>query len=1554
MSTTTWRARARRTLAAVTTTALAAGAVVVGTGTTALAAEPAATVESGSAQWGVKESFRRYVQSPIAHGSVTPVAPATQLDDGRLGFVADSGTVEGTTARIDLAGGVSFAGHDSGEGPVLEVHLSDVRVVIDGDAGSLVADVTSRAFVDTTTLGELVEYPGVEVGAIDLSATPLTVTDGVASLVDAPVTLTADGVPAFAGFYEAGDALDPLSFSVELAPTTVAPQVTLQPQDVSVDQGGDAVFSAAATGTPEPTVQWQTRPGGDTEWQDVADATAADLTLPAVTRGQDGTQVRAVFSNGTEPDAVSETATLTVAATPVEPEEPTGWEPAIEVFAADGVTPVGDAQLTDGDTVVVRGTGFDPAANVGGRGVPIPSTLPQGTYVVLGKFAERWQPSQDAPSSARVVGAQKWALAEGVLDQVPASFQDAIRRQWVNIAEDGSFTAELTVTEPAAGWPEDGAFGVYTYAAGGVTNPAQELSVPLTVVEEPTEPEQPVEWTPAIEVLAADGVTPVGDAPLTYGDTIVVRGTGFDPAGNVGGRGVPIPSTLPQGTYVVFGSFTDQWRPSQDAPSSNRVIGAQKWALAEGVLDQVPPSFQGAIRGQWVDIAEDGSFTAELTLGGLGKAWPQDGTFGVYTYGAGGVKNPAQELSAPLNFLPGPQIEVLTAAGTPVGDSQLVEGDTVVVKGTGFDPAGNVGGRGVPIPSTLPQGTYVVLGKFAEQWQPSLDAPSSARAVGDQRWALAEDVLDQVPASFQGAIRQQWVDIAEDGSFTAELTVTEPAAGWPEDGAFGVYTYAAGGVKNPAQELSVPLTVVEERAPRLAVTPTEDLAVGTVVSVEGTGYAPNRTISVAFTPNEVKNEEFGWPEGWLQHETVETDALGSFSHEVTVHGWVTGTGDDCSVVQCFVATFSSAQLADATPVDHRADRSQDVFVPVTFVGGTAEPTPEPGEPTVVANPGQVEQGGTVDISGSNLPAGDVTVQVAPRTSPATGHLDWGVKESFRSYVASPIAHGEITTGDGVTVNDDGTFRFRVTSASQDPAAGTSLVSFAGSVRFEGHEIDGVPALDIRLENLRVQVTPESAVLVADATSREFAGTTSTGEPVEYPGVVLATLDPEAFAVEGDTLRASGAAATLTAAGEPAFGTFYDAGEELDPVSVEVTVGGTVPAALALVTEEPIEIAVLPVGEDGLLDTSWTVPQTFPVGGYAVVLRDDAGAVLASDALTVVAAVPGEPGEPGGPGVPAPEPEPTRGTVVVDPDPVTRGTTATLTGSGLEPGTRVGAVIDAAGAPGSLEWGVKESFRSYITGAIAHGSVTVTAPAAETGDGFVFGDGRGNGDASDGTAHFGGQVTFAGHEIGGITRLQMTITDPSVVIEGGAGYLVADVTSRSLEGVDVVDYPRVRLAELDLDGVRVADGRLVGTDVPATLTAEGVPAFADFYEAGDALDPLTFSVPVAEGQLDLSELDVAEAVVGQDGTVELTWTAPADIALGSHRVDLVTDGKSVADTTFTVVAVAGPGDDDGAGTGTAARGGGDLAQTGADVAALAALAAAVVLAGAVIATRRQRA
>ncbi|MBM7818424.1 LPXTG-motif cell wall-anchored protein [Cellulosimicrobium cellulans] len=359
-----------------------------------------------------------------------------------------------------------------------------------------------------------------------------------------------------------------------------------------------------------------------------------------------------------------------------------GWEPSIELFAADGTTPLGDAPVRPDDTIVVKGSGFDPEANVApaGNRPPISGGIPAGTYVVFGKFAPEWRPSQGVASSARKAGSQQWALASAALDQVDPRYQSAIRGQWAELSEDGTFTAELVASELEL---DGGRYGVYTYAAGGTVNATQELYAPVAFT---TEPAAPV-WEPEIAVFAEDGVTPLGDAEVSVGDTIVVRGSGFDPAANVGGRGVPIPATLPQGTYVVFGSFAEQWRPSEGAASSTRKVGSQVWALAEPVLDQVPAQYQSVVRAQWTDIAADGTFEARLVVKSPGLL--DGGRYGVYTYGAGGVSNADQELFAPVAFDAPASLTVTPAATTvEAGGSVrltvagLVEGDAV--KGVTF------------------------------------------------------------------------------------------------------------------------------------------------------------------------------------------------------------------------------------------------------------------------------------------------------------------------------------------------------------------------------------------------------------------------------------------------------------------------------------------------------------------------------------------------------------------------------------------------------------------------------------------------------------------------------------------------------------------------------------------------------------------------------------------------------------------------------------------------------------------------------------------------------
>jgi photosystem II stability/assembly factor-like uncharacterized protein len=72
-----------------------------------------------------------------------------------------------------------------------------------------------------------------------------------------------------------------------------------------------ASFTAAASGTPAPTLQWQVSTDGGTTFTNVAGATAGTLTIDPTAVGQNGNRYRAVATNAAG-SATSNAATLTV------------------------------------------------------------------------------------------------------------------------------------------------------------------------------------------------------------------------------------------------------------------------------------------------------------------------------------------------------------------------------------------------------------------------------------------------------------------------------------------------------------------------------------------------------------------------------------------------------------------------------------------------------------------------------------------------------------------------------------------------------------------------------------------------------------------------------------------------------------------------------------------------------------------------------------------------------------------------------------------------------------------------------------------------------------------------------------------------------------------------------------------------------------------------------------------------------------------------------------------------------------------------------------------
>jgi hypothetical protein len=103
-----------------------------------------------------------------------------------------------------------------------------------------------------------------------------------------------------------------------LSGTVYAPQsaaVTKSPTPVAVVVGHSASFSAAASGVPAPTPQWQRSTDGGKTWTSIVGATHDTLTF-VTTAGQNGYRYRATFSNGWPPSAITAAATLTVNTAP--------------------------------------------------------------------------------------------------------------------------------------------------------------------------------------------------------------------------------------------------------------------------------------------------------------------------------------------------------------------------------------------------------------------------------------------------------------------------------------------------------------------------------------------------------------------------------------------------------------------------------------------------------------------------------------------------------------------------------------------------------------------------------------------------------------------------------------------------------------------------------------------------------------------------------------------------------------------------------------------------------------------------------------------------------------------------------------------------------------------------------------------------------------------------------------------------------------------------------------------------------------------------------------
>lgn len=161
------------------------------------------TIKSANLGWGVRDSFRNYVRGGIANGSWE--LNGTSYSSDAFNWSNGTGTFKGGKGSISFSGSVRFTGHHG----ILDTTIANPRLEINGNSGTLYATMNSN-----DPSGKATNYGEVALLKVDLSGLQSS-TDAV-SVNGAATTLTAEGAKAFAGFYDAGKDMAPLSFSAAI------------------------------------------------------------------------------------------------------------------------------------------------------------------------------------------------------------------------------------------------------------------------------------------------------------------------------------------------------------------------------------------------------------------------------------------------------------------------------------------------------------------------------------------------------------------------------------------------------------------------------------------------------------------------------------------------------------------------------------------------------------------------------------------------------------------------------------------------------------------------------------------------------------------------------------------------------------------------------------------------------------------------------------------------------------------------------------------------------------------------------------------------------------------------------------------------------------------------------------------------------------------------------------------------------------------------------------------------------------------------------------------
>lgn len=360
-------------------------------------------------------------------------------------FTASGAVMDNTfSASLSTAGQLAFSDADTND-----THTASVAAQT-GDLGTVTAGVSKDSTGSGT--GGVVSW-SYQVNESQLHALTAPATDNFTlTLTDSQgcIATTAIVVTALPQDFPVTNTTNGSTPTATSTSTSSCPMLTVtsSPSNTTVTSGQSASFSAAATGSPAPTVQWQVSTDGGATFSDISGATSTTLTFTA-SMSQNNNLYRAVFTNSTG-SVTSSAATLTVntaGATTVvsSSKNPSVFGQAVTFAAtvsATSGTPTGTVTFLDG-TSTLGSSALDST----GAASFTTSALAVGTHAITASYSgdSNFNANNSSPFT-QIVNLDVPTVAVNVSPNPSVFGQQIIATATVSASAPGSGTPTGTVT----------------------------------------------------------------------------------------------------------------------------------------------------------------------------------------------------------------------------------------------------------------------------------------------------------------------------------------------------------------------------------------------------------------------------------------------------------------------------------------------------------------------------------------------------------------------------------------------------------------------------------------------------------------------------------------------------------------------------------------------------------------------------------------------------------------------------------------------------------------------------------------------------------------------------------------------------------------------------------------------------------------------------------------------------------------------------------------------------------------------------------------------------